>query len=84
MINMGSEARSRNMKDLNVEGEYSEPVSPTGQCFQQLTSSVLSICVLGVLDSEIPIDDSPTMALLKISTLEFRQKWRPIASSDLL
>lgn len=63
-MNIGSEAQYRNMvKELNVdEGESSEPVSPTGQYFN---SSVLSICVLAVLDSDIPIDDSPALALLK-------------------
>ncbi|KAL4348289.1 hypothetical protein GQ457_17G005470 [Hibiscus cannabinus] len=61
---MGSEAQNIKMvKELNVEeGEYSEPVSPTGQYFN---SSALSISVLAVLDSDIPIDDSPTLTLLK-------------------
>ncbi|XP_060209526.1 wax ester synthase/diacylglycerol acyltransferase 4-like [Lycium barbarum] len=44
------------------EEEESFPVSPTGQYF---TSSVLSISVICVLESEIPIDDSCTMTLLK-------------------
>ncbi|KAH7862061.1 hypothetical protein Vadar_034256 [Vaccinium darrowii] len=38
------------------------PVSPTGQYFN---SSVLQVSVLGVLESEIPLDDLPAMALLK-------------------
>ncbi|XP_052206302.1 wax ester synthase/diacylglycerol acyltransferase 4-like isoform X2 [Diospyros lotus] len=44
------------------EEEEVEPVSPTGQYFN---SSALSIAVLGVLESQVPIDDSQTMALLK-------------------
>lgn len=44
------------------EEETSFPVSPTGQYF---TSSALSISVISVLESEIPIDDSCTMKLLK-------------------
>ncbi|TYI87880.1 hypothetical protein E1A91_D04G166700v1, partial [Gossypium mustelinum] len=49
--------------ELNVEdGEYSEPVSPTAQ---YLNSSVLSVCILAVFDSEIPVDDSPALGLLK-------------------
>lgn len=44
------------------EGEVTAPVSPTGQYFN---SSVLSICILAVLESEVPIDDSLTMTLLK-------------------
>ncbi|CAK7322758.1 unnamed protein product [Dovyalis caffra] len=44
------------------EEEVPEPVSPTGQYFN---SSVLSICILAVLESEVPIDDSLTMTLLK-------------------
>lgn len=47
-----------------MEEYYSEPepVSPTGQYF---TSSVISVSVIGVLESEIPIDDSHTLSLLK-------------------
>lgn len=60
------------MKNINVkkiveeEEDYDEtssfPVSPTGQYF---TSSVMSISVICVLESEIPIDDSCTITLLK-------------------
>lgn len=42
-------------------GEGEEPVSPTGQYFN---SSALSICILAVLESEIPIDDSTALPLL--------------------
>ncbi|GMP54602.1 hypothetical protein CsSME_00019712 [Camellia sinensis var. sinensis] len=42
--------------------EVSVPVSPSGQ---YLNSSVLSLSILAVLESEIPIDDSQTMSLLK-------------------
>ncbi|MCD9644488.1 hypothetical protein HAX54_032710 [Datura stramonium] len=54
-----------NVKRVEEEEEEEEstfPVSPTGQYF---TSSVLSISVISVLESEIPIDDSCTMTLLK-------------------
>ncbi|KAL6535787.1 hypothetical protein OROHE_012631 [Orobanche hederae] len=40
----------------------SEPVSPTGQYF---TSSVISISIIAVLESENPIDDSQTTLLLQ-------------------
>ncbi|XVE49943.1 hypothetical protein DITRI_Ditri01bG0122600 [Diplodiscus trichospermus] len=78
---MASEAQYRNMKDLNVEEEeeYSEPVSPTGQYFN---SSVLSICILGVLDSEIPINDSPTMALLKDVFLPINPRFSSLMVKD--
>lgn len=45
-----------------MEELYTEPVSPTGQYF---TSSVISVSVIAVLESEIPIDDSQTIPLLK-------------------
>ncbi|KAE9457677.1 hypothetical protein C3L33_10430, partial [Rhododendron williamsianum] len=48
--------------ELKQEEEVAEPVSPTGQYFN---SSVLSISVLGVLESQVPIDDSPTLSLLQ-------------------
>ncbi|KAM1761134.1 hypothetical protein ACFX11_003943 [Malus domestica] len=41
---------------------YNEPVSPTGQC---LNTSVLSMSVLGVLESEVPIDESKIMSFLQ-------------------
>lgn len=46
------------------EEEESQPVSPTGQYF---TSSVISVSVIGVLESEAPIeiDDWQAEALLK-------------------
>lgn len=42
--------------------EIREPVSPTGQ---YLKSSVLSLSIVAVLESEIPIDDSSTFSLLQ-------------------
>ncbi|KAM7498102.1 hypothetical protein LguiA_022516 [Lonicera macranthoides] len=44
------------------EEEILEPMSPMGQFIK---SSVLSFTIIGVLESEIPIDDSNTMALLQ-------------------
>ncbi|KAE8702384.1 putative Bifunctional methylthioribulose-1-phosphate dehydratase/enolase-phosphatase E1 2 [Hibiscus syriacus] len=69
------------VKYLNVEEdtEYSEPVSPTGQYFN---SSVLSICVLAVLDSEIPIDDSPTLSLLRDVFLPINHRFSSIMVND--
>ncbi|GAB4859571.1 hypothetical protein Ancab_011039 [Ancistrocladus abbreviatus] len=42
--------------------EMLEPVSPTGQYFN---SSVLSICILGILESQVPLDESPAIPLLR-------------------
>lgn len=39
-----------------------EPVSPSGQYFN---SKTLSVCILAVLEFEIPIDDSCAMDLLQ-------------------
>jgi len=39
-----------------------EPVSPTGQYFN---SSVLSISIISVLETEVPINDTQAMSLLK-------------------
>ncbi|KAK6252919.1 hypothetical protein QUC31_014639 [Theobroma cacao] len=77
---MGSEAQYKNAMALNAEeGEYSEPVSPTGQYFN---SSALSIGVLGVLDSEIPIDDSPTMKLLEDVFLPINPRFSSVMVQD--
>lgn len=47
---------------MEFEEEEKEPVSPTGQ---YLNSSALSLSVLCILESEVPVDDSPAMTLLK-------------------
>ncbi|TQD75019.1 hypothetical protein C1H46_039459 [Malus baccata] len=47
---------------MEVWEEELEPVSPNGHYFN---SSVLSISVLGVLEFEIPIEDSQTLSLLE-------------------
>ncbi|KAI3420736.1 Protein kinase domain-containing protein, partial [Psidium guajava] len=48
--------------ELMKEDEGLEPVSPTGQYFN---SKVLSVSVLGMLESEIPIDDSQAKSLIE-------------------
>ncbi|RZC52679.1 hypothetical protein C5167_021106 [Papaver somniferum] len=55
------EIRSSFMDD-GEDDEYLEPSSPTGEYY---SSSSLSVSILGVLEFEIPIDDSPTKSLLK-------------------
>ncbi|KAK1368427.1 O-acyltransferase WSD1-like [Heracleum sosnowskyi] len=47
---------------MEFDEEILEPVSPTGH---YLNSSVLSLTILGVLETEIPIDDSQTLPLLR-------------------
>ncbi|XP_059660916.1 wax ester synthase/diacylglycerol acyltransferase 4-like [Cornus florida] len=59
--------------------DVSEPVSPTGQYFN---SSALSVSIIGVLESEIPIDDSPTMALLKDVFLPINPRFSSIMVRD--
>ncbi|TYG74334.1 hypothetical protein ES288_D04G174400v1 [Gossypium darwinii] len=78
---VGGEAQNRNMaNELNVEdGEYSEPVSPTAQ---YLNSSVLSVCILAVLDSEIPVDDSPALGLLKDVFLPISPRFSSLMVED--
>ncbi|XVF44275.1 hypothetical protein PTKIN_Ptkin02bG0107100 [Pterospermum kingtungense] len=71
------------MKELNIEEEeeeeYAEPVSPTGQYFN---SSVLSICILAVLDSEIPIDDSSAITVLKHVFLPINPRFSSLMVKD--
>ncbi|KAE9457678.1 hypothetical protein C3L33_10431, partial [Rhododendron williamsianum] len=55
------------------------PVSPTGQYFN---SSVLSLSILAVLETEIPIDDSPTMTLLKEVFLPINPRFSSIMVGD--
>ncbi|KAL1821647.1 hypothetical protein ACET3Z_016516 [Daucus carota] len=67
---------------INMEGLWSDdevPVSPTGQYFN---SSVLSISVLSVLESEIPIDDSLALTLLKDLFLPINPRFSSIMVED--
>ncbi|XP_051151969.1 wax ester synthase/diacylglycerol acyltransferase 4-like [Andrographis paniculata] len=59
--------------------EVAEPVSPTGQYF---TSSAISVSVIAVLESEIPIDDSHTMKLLNDVFLPINPRFSSIMVKD--
>lgn len=60
---------------MEFEEEILEAVSPTGQ---YLNSSVLSLSILGVLESEIPIDDSQTLSLLRDLFLPINSRFSSI------
>ncbi|KAK8564036.1 hypothetical protein V6N13_005748 [Hibiscus sabdariffa] len=65
---------------LNVEeGDCSEPVSPTGQ---YLNSSVLSLCIIAVLDSEFPLHDLPIFTLLKDIFLPINPRFSSLMTND--
>ncbi|XP_058217785.1 wax ester synthase/diacylglycerol acyltransferase 11-like isoform X3 [Rhododendron vialii] len=55
------------------------PVSPTGQYFN---SSALSLSILAVLESEIPLDDSQTLTLLKDVFLPINPRFSSIMVGD--
>ncbi|KAJ0110990.1 hypothetical protein Patl1_03098 [Pistacia atlantica] len=59
--------------------ELKEPVSPTGQ---YLNSSALSLSVLCFLESEVPIDDSQTMSLLKDVFLPINSRFSSVMVVD--
>ncbi|XP_008791832.2 O-acyltransferase WSD1-like [Phoenix dactylifera] len=61
------------------EAAYNEPVSPTGQYFN---SSALSICILVVFESDVPIDDSPTMSTLENLFLPINPRFSSIMVKD--
>ncbi|CAI9089382.1 OLC1v1023947C1 [Oldenlandia corymbosa var. corymbosa] len=63
------------------EEELQEPVSPTGQYF---SSSVMSVAVIGVLESEIPIeeDDSLQVKLLQEVFLPINPRFSSIMVKD--
>ncbi|XP_073058383.1 wax ester synthase/diacylglycerol acyltransferase 11-like [Primulina eburnea] len=62
-----------------MEIPFDEPVSPTGQYF---TSSVISVSVIGVMESEIPIDDSQTMELLRDLFLPVNPRFSSVMVKD--
>ncbi|KAH7841875.1 hypothetical protein Vadar_032982 [Vaccinium darrowii] len=55
------------------------PVSPGGHYFN---SSVLSVCIVAVLESEVPLDDLPAMALLKDVFLPINPRFSSIMVED--
>ncbi|TXG55134.1 hypothetical protein EZV62_020390 [Acer yangbiense] len=63
------------------EEEVAEPVSPTGQ---YLNSEALSLCVLGVLEMEVPItvDDSQVESLVKDVLLPTNPRFSSIMVED--
>ncbi|KAJ9176990.1 hypothetical protein P3X46_012247, partial [Hevea brasiliensis] len=68
------------MKENNKEEEeVLEPVSPTGHYFN---SSFLSISILGVLESAMPIDDSHAMTLFKNVFLPINPRFSSIIVED--
>lgn len=65
--------------EWKVEEEVSEPVSPTGQYFN---SSVISVSVLAVLESQVPINDSSTIPLLTNLFLPINSRFSSIMVQD--
>ncbi|MCL7039288.1 hypothetical protein MKW94_028950, partial [Papaver nudicaule] len=59
--------------------ELIEPATPTGQFFN---SASLSVCILAALESEIPIDDSQTMTLLKDVFIPINSRFSSIMVKD--
>jgi hypothetical protein len=57
-----------------------EPVSPTGQYFN---SSALSISIIAVLESEVPINDENAMSLLKDVFLPINPRFSSIMVRSL-
>lgn len=56
-----------------------EPVSPTGQYFN---STVMSVAILAMFESDVPIDDSPTMATLQSVFLPINSRFSSIMVSS--
>ncbi|RVW46895.1 O-acyltransferase WSD1 [Vitis vinifera] len=59
--------------------EEDQPVSPTGQYFN---SSVLQISIMSILELDIPIDDSPTLSLLKDVFLPINPRFSSLMVED--
>ena len=57
-----TEKQNENDMVLEKEEDALEPVSPSSQYFN---SSALNVSVLGVLETEVPIDDSKTIPLVR-------------------
>ncbi|KAH8491622.1 hypothetical protein H0E87_023664 [Populus deltoides] len=64
---------------LEKEEDALEPVTPTGQYFN---SSALNVSVLGVLETEVPIDDSKTIPFLMDVFLPINPRFSSIMVID--
>ncbi|XP_047334180.1 wax ester synthase/diacylglycerol acyltransferase 4-like [Impatiens glandulifera] len=67
------------MIEADEEADMREPVSPTGQFFN---SSVLSISIIAVMESQVPIDDALTMTLLKDVFLPINPRFSSVMETD--
>ncbi|KAL3714570.1 hypothetical protein ACJRO7_006479 [Eucalyptus globulus] len=61
--------------ELIKEDDSLEPVSPSGQ---YLNSKVMSVSILGILELEIPIDDSQAMSLFRDNFLPINPRFSSI------
>ncbi|XP_021718181.1 O-acyltransferase WSD1-like [Chenopodium quinoa] len=61
------------------ENDGFEPVSPTGQYFN---SKKLSVCILAVLESEVPVDDSCAIPQLRDVFLPINPRFSSIMVTD--
>ncbi|KAL3848838.1 hypothetical protein ACJIZ3_010720 [Penstemon smallii] len=61
------------------EGEVLEPMSPTAQ---YLKSSSLSLAIIGVLESETPIDDSMLMPFIKDDFLPLNSRFSSVVVTN--
>ncbi|KAJ4808521.1 O-acyltransferase WSD1 [Rhynchospora pubera] len=66
-------------KDQCFSSDEEPPVSPTGQYFN---SSALSVSILAVFESEVPIDDSPTIETLESVFLPINPRFSSIMVKD--
>lgn len=76
---MGSRLQIKTNYLYKEEDAGDEPVSPTGQYFN---SNTMSVRVLGILESEIPIDDSLAIPLLRDLFLPINPRFSSIMVSD--
>ncbi|XP_074272587.1 wax ester synthase/diacylglycerol acyltransferase 7-like [Silene latifolia] len=72
----GLQIKTRCSPEADAEDE---PVSPTGQYFN---SKSLSVCILAVLETSVPIDDSGTLPLLRELFLPINPRFSSIMAYD--
>ncbi|KNA12680.1 hypothetical protein SOVF_123770 [Spinacia oleracea] len=61
------------------ENDEAEPVSPTGQYFN---SKALSVCILAILETEVPFDDSCAVTQLRDVFLPINPRFSSIMITD--
>lgn len=80
--NIGTTMGSKELGKLIIATEMEEELEPASPTTRYLNSSVLSLAILAVFESEIPVDDSNAVTLLGDRFLPMNHRFSSILIMD--